>query len=121
MAQRAHRRCARRRPGARAGSPAPLSRRASNRWEQQGVGKVMHRFEVWAPSASRVAVAVNGGSLPMAGPDDQGWWRVGVEGAGPGTDYGFQVNNDSAVYPDPRSLWQPQGVHGLSRVYDQNA
>ena len=24
-------------------------------------------------------------------------------------------------YPDPRSLWQPNGVHGPSRVYDQKA
>ena len=24
-------------------------------------------------------------------------------------------------YPDPRSQWQPNGVHGLSRVYDQTA
>ena len=25
------------------------------------------------------------------------------------------------AYPDPRSLWQPNGVHGLSRVYDNAA
>src|SRR6266567_1552297 len=81
----------------------------------------MHTFEIWAPFASQVAVAVNGGSLAMHGPDAQGWWRVGVDAAGPGTDYGFQVNEESAVYPDPRSLWQPHGVHGLSRIYDQHA
>ena len=81
----------------------------------------MHTFKIWAPFASQVAVAVNGGSLAMHGPDAQGWWRVGVDAAGPGTDYGFQVNEESAVYPDPRSLWQPHGVHGLSRIYDQHA
>jgi maltooligosyltrehalose trehalohydrolase len=81
----------------------------------------MHIFEVWAPCASRVAVAADGGSLAMQGPDHQGWWRVRVDAAGPGTDYGFQVNEDSAVYPDPRSMRQAHGVHGLSRVYDQNA
>jgi maltooligosyltrehalose trehalohydrolase len=58
--------------------------------------------------------------MPMEGPDEQGWWRLRVEEAGPGTDYGFQVNDEQAVVPDPRSLWQPNGVHGLSRVYDQN-
>jgi maltooligosyltrehalose trehalohydrolase len=81
----------------------------------------MHTFEVWAPSASRVAVAVSGSSLPMEGPDEQGWWRLRVDAAGPGTDYGFQVNEDRAIYPDPRSSWQPDGVHGLSRVYDERA
>jgi maltooligosyltrehalose trehalohydrolase len=44
-----------------------------------------------------------------------------LDEAGTGTDYGFTVNNESAVYPDPRSLSQPNGVHGLSRVYDQGA
>jgi maltooligosyltrehalose trehalohydrolase len=81
----------------------------------------MHTFEVWAPLASRLALRVNDSSVPMQGPDDQGWWRLRVEHAGPGTDYGFQVNDESAVIPDPRSLWQPHGVHGPSRVYDQNA
>jgi len=44
-----------------------------------------------------------------------------VEDAGPGTDYGFQVDDDPAIYPDPRSPRQPNGVHGISRVYDHRA
>jgi maltooligosyltrehalose trehalohydrolase len=48
-----------------------------------------------------------------------GWW------SGPelpaGTDYGFRLDDDSAPVPDPASRWQPDGVHGLSRVYDQQA
>ena len=57
----------------------------------------------------------------MQGPDEHGWWRLRVDDAGPGTDYGFQVNGEDRPLPDPRSLWQPNGVHGLSRVYDQQA
>jgi maltooligosyltrehalose trehalohydrolase len=57
----------------------------------------------------------------MEGPDGHGWWKTVVEDAGPGSDYGFVLDDDPAVYPDPRSLWQPNGVHGLSRVYDQSA
>jgi maltooligosyltrehalose trehalohydrolase len=57
----------------------------------------------------------------MQGPDDCGWWRTQVEVAGPGTDYGFQLDDDPKPYPDPRSEWQPNGVHGLSRIYDQTA
>jgi maltooligosyltrehalose trehalohydrolase len=57
----------------------------------------------------------------MEGPDERGWWKAKVEDAGPGSDYGFLLDDDPAVYPDPRSLWQPHGVHGLSRVYDHAA
>jgi maltooligosyltrehalose trehalohydrolase len=81
----------------------------------------MHRFEVWAPLAAKMAVEVNGDPLPMHGPDKQGWWRLDVNEAGAGTDYGYVIGDDKKSYPDPRSLWQPNGVHGLSRVYDQNA
>src|SRR5579871_2783711 len=81
----------------------------------------MHTFAVWAPLVSRVALEVNDSLLTMHGPDDRGWWRLPVDEAGPGTNYGFQVNDEPATFPDPRSQWQPQGVHGLSRVYDQEA
>ncbi len=81
----------------------------------------MHQFEIWAPRVEKIAVQVNDVSLPMRGPDEEGWWRLCVEDAGAGTDYGFIVNDEVAVYPDPRSLHQPHGVHGLSRVYDQGA
>jgi maltooligosyltrehalose trehalohydrolase len=57
----------------------------------------------------------------MSGPDNRGWWKTVVADAGPGTDYGFQLNADPAIYPDPRSAWQPNGVHALSRVYDHHA
>ncbi len=81
----------------------------------------MYQFEIWAPAVEKIAVNVHGARLPMQGPDAQGWWRLVVDEAGPGTDYGFSVNEEEGVYPDPRSLWQPDGVHGLSRVYDQDA
>jgi len=81
----------------------------------------MHTFEIWAPLAIHLAVRVNDSLLEMQGPDDQGWWRRRVDEAGPGTDYGFRVNEEDGIYPDPRSLWQPHGVHGLSRVYDGGA
>jgi maltooligosyltrehalose trehalohydrolase len=81
----------------------------------------MHRFKVWAPFASSLSVQAGGKSFPMAGPNDEGWWRGEVESAGHGTDYGFLINEDEKPYPDPRSQWQPNGVHDLSRVYDQSA
>ncbi len=81
----------------------------------------MHQFEIWAPRVEKIAVKVNDVSSPMRGPDEEGWWRLCVEEAGAGTDYGFIVNDEVAVYPDPRSMHQPHGVHKLSRVYDQGA
>src|ERR1700748_909894 len=81
----------------------------------------MHEFRIWAPYARHLAVVVGSASYPMVGPDEYGWWSVSVERAGPGTDYGFLVDDDKKVYPDPRSQWQPNGVHGSSRVYDQAA
>ncbi len=34
-----------------------------------------------------------------------------------GTDYAFSVDGSDPL-PDPRSAWQPDGVHGFSRVFD---
>ena len=81
----------------------------------------MHEFTVWAPNARSVAVKIGETTYPMLGPDERGWWSVAVEQAGPGTDYGFVVDDDAQAWPDPRSEWQPHGVHGASRVYDQTA
>jgi maltooligosyltrehalose trehalohydrolase len=81
----------------------------------------MHEFKVWAPNAKRVGVAIGDARYPMSGPDKKGYWSVSVEGAGPGTDHAFVLNDDAKPYPDPRSQWQPNGVHGASRLYDQTA
>jgi len=81
----------------------------------------MHPFRVWAPFARRASIASDGVSYAMRGPDDRGWWFCQVEDAGPETDYGFLLDDDPQSYPDPRSRWQPNGVHELSRIYDQAA
>src|SRR5699024_3767899 len=77
-------------------------------------------FSVWAPHARRVRVRVDDTDHPMTR-DGQGWWHAEATGAGPGTDYGYLLDDDPRVLPDPRSLWQPDGVHGPSRVYDHDA
>jgi maltooligosyltrehalose trehalohydrolase len=81
----------------------------------------MHTFTVWAPKPKKVAVKVGDKVYPMQGPNAKGYWTERVEEAGPGMDYGFLLDDDAQVYPDPRSLWQPNGVHRMSRVYDQGA
>jgi maltooligosyltrehalose trehalohydrolase len=81
----------------------------------------MHEFTVWAPNKQKLAVKIGETTYPMLGPDERGWWSVAGEQAGPGTDYGFVLDDDPKAWPDPRSQWQPYGVHGASRVYDQTA
>jgi len=53
--------------------------------------------------------------------DDDGWWRTEVPEAKSGTDYAYLLGDGQQLLPDPRSRWQPQGVHGFSRVYDHGA
>ncbi|MCL2660945.1 MAG: alpha-amylase family glycosyl hydrolase, partial [Acidobacteriaceae bacterium] len=81
----------------------------------------MFEFTVWAPHVEQIAVAVDEKKNPMCRVGDRGWWTARLEEAGPGTDYAFLLDDDSKTYPDPRSLWQPHGVHGASRLYDHEA
>ncbi|MCY7373074.1 MAG: malto-oligosyltrehalose trehalohydrolase [Spirochaetaceae bacterium] len=71
---------------------------------------------VWAPLPRSVTVVVDGASFAMERSDD-GWWSAHVPAAAHGSDYAF-VLDDGPPLPDPRSRWQPRGVHGPSRVYD---
>src|SRR6185437_5946447 len=80
----------------------------------------MHLFRVWAPRVGRVEVKVGERLYPLQKAGG-GWWEARVDAAGPGSDYGFVLNGQEPVLPDPRSLWQPHGVHGMSRLLDQGA
>ncbi|MDQ3914045.1 MAG: malto-oligosyltrehalose trehalohydrolase [Actinomycetota bacterium] len=73
---------------------------------------------VWAPDAERVEVVVAGRRHRMAR-GERGRWSARVDAA-PGDDYGFSLDGADPL-PDPRSPWQPNGVHGLSRVVDHSA
>jgi maltooligosyltrehalose trehalohydrolase len=77
----------------------------------------VHKFSVWAPNAQRVTLRVDGADAAMEH-GHRGVWQAEVENAGHGSEYGFLLDDDPRVYPDSRSGWQPNGVHGLSRVYD---
>ncbi|WP_019203102.1 malto-oligosyltrehalose trehalohydrolase [Tsukamurella sp. 1534] len=69
-------------------------------------------FEVWAPHPRRVRLWLDGAVHSMS-PRGGGWWEAGV----PASDrarYGFLLDDDETVLPDPRSPRQPDGVHGPS-------
>lgn len=94
-------------------------------------------FSVWAPAAAAVGLVLDS---PDAAPlplhrVNGGWWVSDVPREN-GRDYGYVVtravgrdannNNNQDQYddesrtplPDPRSMRQPYGVHGLSRVHE---
>jgi maltooligosyltrehalose trehalohydrolase len=76
------------------------------------------QIRVWAPYADTVRALVGGAARAMSA-GAGGWW-LGPE-VEAGTDYAFLLGDSDEPVPDPASRWQPSGVHGASRVYDQGA
>jgi maltooligosyltrehalose trehalohydrolase len=79
-------------------------------------------FRTWAPAAASLAIKLEGGAgrlLPMMR-HESGVFEITVPEIGAGTDYRL-VFDDGRERPDPFSRWQPQGVHGPSRVVDAGA
>ena len=105
--RRAHRRAGRRRR-----APAGRAARPATRWRCWcGAGDDRADFAVWAPHRERVRVLVDGTAHAMTR-DDARLVARRRRGRGPGTDYAFLLDDDETPLPDPRSRWQPTGVHG---------
>ncbi|MET0766656.1 MAG: malto-oligosyltrehalose trehalohydrolase [Aeromicrobium sp.] len=77
-------------------------------------------LSVWCPDLDRVRVRVGDTDHDMAPAERGGWWVADVA-VPPGTDYAFLLGDDETPLPDPRSTWQPHGVHAASRTYDHAA
>lgn len=77
----------------------------------------MADFAVWAPTPEVVRLDVDGVTYPMS-PTGGGWWRTALEVA-PDARYGFLLDDDPQVLPDPRSARQPDGVHARSALWDE--
>lgn len=77
----------------------------------------MTDFAVWAPTPAVVGLDVDGVIHPMDRSED-GWWRTAVDVA-PGARYGYLLDDDPQLLPDPRSARQPDGVHARSAVWDE--
>jgi maltooligosyltrehalose trehalohydrolase len=73
-------------------------------------------FGVWAPNVGSLAVRTGGRTVPLAAGERGTWWGR-VEGAEAGDDYLLVLDGDRER-PDPRSRFQPDGVHGPSRLVD---
>lgn len=68
-------------------------------------------MRVWAPRAAEVTLVADGTRVPMT---REGEWFTAE--ASPRR-YGFEIDGD--LLPDPRSRWQPDGVHGLSAAFTE--
>jgi maltooligosyltrehalose trehalohydrolase len=84
------------------------------------------RFRVWAPRRKRVALQleIEEGAEPLRIemlPEAGGYYSLLVEAARAGSLYGFLLDEDDYLYPDPASRFQPEGPHGRSRVIDPHS
>ena len=80
------------------------------------------RFRLWAPSVSRVELALPEGDAPSyleMEPQGDGWHET-VTAAQPGTRYRFRIDGRLEV-PDPASRYNPEDVHGPSVLVDPAA
>ncbi len=77
-------------------------------------------IRVWAPNAATLALAIAAARLTMAR-GDGGWWSIYTPLAVSGADYAFVIDGAEPPLPDPRSAFQPHGVHDPSRIVDHSA
>lgn len=80
-------------------------------------------FGVWAPAAEQIELLLETGEAVSRHPmdrDERGVHTALVRDAAAGTLYQFSVDGAPGT-PDPRSRFQPFGVHGPSEVIDLNA
>ena len=93
-------------------------------------------LSVWAPLAESVEVEWSAVPEPADGspgaparrepmtPTGDGWWRWDGDHAASEAsviDYAFVLDGAEQALPDPRSAWQPHGVHGPSRTFDASS
>jgi maltooligosyltrehalose trehalohydrolase len=73
----------------------------------------------WAPEAESVEIKVGQKILPLE-KKDLGYWELESNEVKPGSTYKFLLNAETLI-PDPASLRQPEGVHGVSEAVDLSA
>ncbi|HEX5255707.1 MAG TPA: malto-oligosyltrehalose trehalohydrolase [Mycobacterium sp.] len=79
----------------------------------------MTEFRVWAPKSAQVRLDVDGQVHAMTR-SAGGGWHTTVDTA-PDARYGYLLDDDPTVLPDPRSPRQPEGVHARSQLWDSAA
>jgi maltooligosyltrehalose trehalohydrolase len=82
------------------------------------------RFCVWAPNCREVEVVIikagdAGPTYPLV-PGDDGYFSGFLPGVLAGDLYKYRLDG-MAMFPDPASRYQPEGVHGPSQIVDPSA
>jgi maltooligosyltrehalose trehalohydrolase len=76
---------------------------------------------VWAPWAKSVELVTPERRVPLyprtAGRAEAGYWQIEVVDSVLAHGYQYSIDGGEPV-PDPRSKWQPDGVHGASHLVD---
>lgn len=81
-------------------------------------------FRVWAPKRKRVEVVLrrdkgNDQNVSFAlAPEGRGYYSASATGLSAGSLYGFRLDGDRRLFPDPASRFQPEGPTGLSQLVD---
>ncbi|HEX8097027.1 MAG TPA: malto-oligosyltrehalose trehalohydrolase [Pyrinomonadaceae bacterium] len=83
-------------------------------------------FRVWAPRRRTVSVVIEDGRGGVAasvelGREEGGYFSGFATTARAGSLYRYRLDGEEQLYPDPASRFQPEGVHGPSRVVDPAA
>lgn len=68
---------------------------------------------VWAPYAGSVSINIGDTTMPLE-KKEYGYWETELLNISPGNLYKFIL--DGKQFPDPASLYQPDGVHGSSAI-----
>jgi maltooligosyltrehalose trehalohydrolase len=74
---------------------------------------------VWAPDRGRITVVIDGEPTPLAR-EPTGYFSAEAAAAA-GARYGFRLDGEEKIYPDPASRFQPDGPHELSEIVDPSA
>jgi maltooligosyltrehalose trehalohydrolase len=105
--------------------PPEILRRLPIGAEIQANGGV--HFRVWAPRRKRVEVIFRDDgesqgdqsrSAIALAPERDGYFAGLAPEVRAGDRYGFRLDDDPKLFPDPASRFQPDGPHGLSMVID---
>lgn len=75
---------------------------------------------LWSPLAKKPAIVLQAGDqvIPLH-KKEYGYWQLTTTEVQPGDLYKF-ILDDEEAFPDPASLYQPEGVHGPSQAFDIN-
>jgi maltooligosyltrehalose trehalohydrolase len=71
------------------------------------------KVSVWAPQAISVGLVLGDRRIPLH--VSEGYWQADVDEALLQNGYRFSIDGGDPV-PDPRSRWQPDGIHGTSHL-----